>query len=391
MKKICAFFIILSLALPLCAQNAANAKPAVKNLPKIYLFESPYCGACTRLLRDFLPGMRKKYEDKITLVMVDTSKSTGLSMFLRICEIYKHSRPVTPSILAGNTLLSGNAEIQAKFEMAVNSLLSGKITGLGMYNWQDFASMSTLMFFFQKIGVWTVAVTGLVDGVNPCSFAVIAFFVSLLLFYGYGRREIFFVGLAYCSAIFAAYLLMGVGAFDRIYHYLPFEALKHVFSYLVSSFCLVIFILMVYDFIKSRRPDGVSGAILQLPKFLRKNLYQANGDNLIDKKTRTGLSLMGTSFLIGFLVALLEGACTSQLYFPAAAIISESAKIHIKALGYLALYNVMFILPLVFIFALLLWVSTAQACIDFLKKHIGPAKIVMAIFFLVVGAMIFFL
>ena len=251
--------------------------------------------------------------------------------------------------------------------------------------------MNTLMFFFKKIGFWTVVATGLVDGVNPCAFAVIAFFVSFLAVYGYRRREIFFIGTAYCLAVFLTYILLGMGLFEVIYRFSHFQTLKHIFYYVVSGFCFVLFALAVYDFVKFRRSGTAEAMVLQLPAFLKRNIHKVIGDNLRDKKDRSALSLMSAAFMIGILVAILEGACTGQLYLPAIALIAQSAQLRIQAFGYLLLYNVMFVVPLLFIFTLSLWGVSSQAFNDFLKKHVGSIKVAMAIVFLAMGIIILFL
>ena len=391
MKKVFIFFTILALISPVFAQNISGLPHTFKGPPEVYVFESPYCGACARLLQEFLPAIKKKYDKKISLVMIDTSQPSGLSMLLRICHIYNRPHPVTPSMLVGNVFLSGTPEIKSKLEPTINDLLSGKIKSLYSYGWQDFASMNTLMFFFKKIGVGTVVITGLVDGVNPCTFAAIAFFLSFLAIYGYRRREIFFVGIAYCTAVFLTYILMGMGFFERLYRFLPSQSLGRFFYYIVSGVCFFLFALAVYDFIKFRQSGTADATALQLPQFLKRNIHRTGGDNPLDKKERSVLSLVAISFFIGILVALLEGTCAGELYLPAAAFISQNVKMRIQAFGYLLVYNIMFILPLVFVFGLSLWGVTSQAFNDFLKKQIGSIKLFMALAFLVMGVIILFL
>jgi len=391
MKKVFVFFIGLTLVFPLFAQNSAGSKPAAKGLPEIYLFESPHCGACVRLMKEFLPGMTKKYDQKVTWVVVDTSKAAGLSMLLRISAIYKRPNPVTPSMLVGNVFLAGSADIKVRFEPTLNDLLSGKLKLSHAYNWQDFASMNTLMFFFNKVGVWSVAITGLVDGVDPCVFAVIAFFLSFLAAYGYRRREIFFVGTAYCAAVFLTYILMGIGVFGAIYNFSAIQTMKHLFYYVISGFCFVFFALTVYDFIKFRQSGTADDMVLRLPEFLKRDIHWAAGDDRCEKKDRSALGLMAVSFFIGILVALLAGACTGPFYFPAVALISQSFRVRLQAFGYLFLYNIMFIMPLLFIFGFLLWAASSQGFGNFIKKHIGSVKIAAALAFLAMGVISLFL
>ena len=50
--------------------------------------------------------------------------------------------------------------------------------------------------FFNQITVWAIIGAGLADGINPCAFAVIIFFISFLAVYKYNRKEIILVGSA---------------------------------------------------------------------------------------------------------------------------------------------------------------------------------------------------
>lgn len=49
---------------------------------------------------------------------------------------------------------------------------------------------------FRRWGAFTIAAAGLADGVNPCAFAVVVFFVSYLAYIGRKRREIMLVGVS---------------------------------------------------------------------------------------------------------------------------------------------------------------------------------------------------
>jgi len=382
MKRLIVLLSAAVLVLPVFGQEKAPVKEK-----EVYIFYSPHCGACAKMIREFLPGMQKEYEGKIVWHMIDASQKEGLSMLLRVCDLYK-AKPVYPSALIGNVFLAGSARIHKSMETAINDFLSGKHGGSVNYGWKDLATLNTLMLFFKKITLWTVVVTGLVDGVNPCAFAVIAFFVSFLAVYGYRKREIVMVGSAYCLAVFVTYILLGMGMFEVIYRSSGFFLLKKVFYYLMAGFCFLLFGLALYDYVKFRKTGETGDMALQLPKFLKKNINLVIGKNMRAGKDRGALSLMATSFFVGILVSLLEGACTGQLYLPAITMIAQSVKMRFQAFLYLLLYNVMFILPLIVIFVLSFWGVSSQKFNAFLKQHIGRIKIAMAIVFLLMGGLI---
>ena len=52
---------------------------------------------------------------------------------------------------------------------------------------------------------------GLLDGINPCAFATLVLFVTLLSCYRSSRKEIILTSLVFCGAIFTTYILLGLG------------------------------------------------------------------------------------------------------------------------------------------------------------------------------------
>ena len=108
---------------------------------------------------------------------------------------------VTPSVLVGNSFLVGKSNIEEGLEKAIEKAFE---EGVSMMNF----AKTDLLQVFKKISVVTVMGSGLIDGINPCAFAVIVFFVSFLAVYGYRKKEIFYVGLFYCLAVFFTYLFI---------------------------------------------------------------------------------------------------------------------------------------------------------------------------------------
>jgi cytochrome c biogenesis protein CcdA len=92
-----------------------------------------------------------------------------------------------------------------------------------------------------------------------------------------------------------------------------------------------------------------------------------------------------SALVAGFLVSLLEAVCTGQVYLPTISFVLKSTTLKFQALAYLLLYNIMFIAPLVVIFALALLGTSSQQFSDFLKKRLGVIKILMAVLFFALG------
>ncbi|MFQ6079528.1 MAG: cytochrome c biogenesis CcdA family protein, partial [Thermodesulfobacteriota bacterium] len=62
-----------------------------------------------------------------------------------------------------------------------------------------------------KILLSAVLVTGFLDGINPCAFAVLLFFIVFLFTMKKTRQSIAWMGITYITAIYLTYFLIGLG------------------------------------------------------------------------------------------------------------------------------------------------------------------------------------
>jgi cytochrome c biogenesis protein CcdA len=347
----------------------------------VTLFYSPHCKACVKLKKEFLPSVKEKYQNKIQWLELNIDNSQrNLALLFSVAARFE-KKAVTPSILVGDTFLTGVKEIENGFEKAIKVAMERKHSIL------PFPKIN-LMQIFKGISVFTIIGSGLIDGINPCAFAVIVFFVSFLAVYGYRKREVIYVGLSYCMAVFITYLLIGLGFFNFLYSLSKIYILIKSFYYLVAAFCFFLFGLAVADYFKFRKKRKPEDLILQLPAFLKKRINIVIGSRLREKRGRSIFSLIISSFIIGFLVSILEAVCTGQVYIPTIAFILKNTNLRFKALTYLVIYNLMFIFPLIVVFSLSLLGFTSQKFNAFLRKNLGRVKIVMAFLFLILGIFI---
>ncbi|MHC4593256.1 MAG: hypothetical protein ACYS8L_11280, partial [Planctomycetota bacterium] len=69
---------------------------------------------------------------------------------------------------------------------------------------------SELAETYEDLGVLVVVSAGLFDGLNPCAFTVIIFFLSYLAYIGKEKREIAAVGIVFTTAVFVTYFAIGL-------------------------------------------------------------------------------------------------------------------------------------------------------------------------------------
>lgn len=368
MKKIILFLLLLA---PLFVS-------AQEEKLKVYVFTSPTCGACHRLQRDFMPGFRARVENIVDLIEVDVKKDSLL--FMAFAENYGDEYYYTPAMAVGETYLTGYpGSVGTGALKAINRALeNGETTFLP-------ESLQTHGEMFSTFTLAAVVINGLVDGVNPCAFAVIIFFVSFLAVYGYNRREVIFIGASYCAAVFLAYLLLGLGVFNFLRALSGVQVVIHIFIWLTIAACLVFFALSVYDLIVYAKTKKSDAMLLQMPKSFKKSINKVTGFFLRKKDGEKGRSmpaLIGGAFAVGVLVSFIEGVCTGQVYLPTIVAILKENPSHTRAFLYLMLYNVFFIFPLLAVFALTLLGRTSEGFNKFFKKHLVLAKALLAIVFL---------
>ena len=372
MRKII-FFLLVLLILPISsfAQEKVTAT----------LFYSTHCKICHELREELLPEIEDKYKGSLEWQKFNTTEDAdSLSLLISVSKQFNLKQALVPSILVGDTLLVGENEIKDNLETAIRVALETKKSPLSFLK-------TDVIDFFKKFSVFTVIGNGLIDGINPCAFAVIVFFISFLGVYGYKRAEIIYVGVFYCLAVFITYLLIGLGFFNFFYSLEQVYFAIKAFYYFVAFFCFLMGMIAVYDYYRFKKTHRSQEAILQLPKFLRKRINIVIGSRMREKKGGI-LGLCISSFIVGFLVSLLEAVCTGQVYLPTIVFILKNTDLKLKAATYLFLYNFMFILPLIVIFLLSLAGVNSAKFNNFLKKNLGRIKILMALVFFCLGILI---
>ncbi|PIR94057.1 hypothetical protein COT97_03365 [Candidatus Falkowbacteria bacterium CG10_big_fil_rev_8_21_14_0_10_39_11] len=172
---------------------------------------------------------------------------------------------------------------------------------------------------------------GFVDGLNPCAFGVLFFFIAVLAALKRTKKNILLTGGVYIIGIFLAYLLIGFGLIKAI-NVIP----SHHFAAKVSVALLVLV-------------GSINLLNLLLPSF--KLGYKIPR---ISKSKIKEYLIQGTypaAFIGGFLVGLCTFPCSGGIYVGIIGLLSISTSYWL-GVGFLLLYNLMFVLPLVIILLL---------------------------------------
>jgi cytochrome c biogenesis protein CcdA len=334
---------------------------------------------------DLFPRLRKKFGDSVVWKEFDIGASPE-NMDLAIGMVFASRKTgiLTPSVVVNRTVLSGRSEIESGLEGAIEQALASPERPVRKHSEQDALKV------FRNMTVPVILLSGMVDGINPCAFAAIALFISLMYIYAYRKKDVIVISVSYCLAVFVTYFLVGLGLFSFIYSLDRIYSLTYFLRMTVASLCLIFAVLNIYDFFLYKKTGESNGLLLVLPDAFKKRISQVMGKHLRNNKKSGALPLAAGAFALGVAVSILEMACTGQVYLPTLVYIFKQTDHKIQALSYMLLYNLMFVLPLVTIIALYVAGVRSEAFGSFLKRNAGRIKIALAIIFATLGVGIIF-
>ncbi|MEA3459463.1 MAG: hypothetical protein U9R11_02110 [Chloroflexota bacterium] len=365
------------------SESAAEPSAPIKGGKPIHLayFHQAGCAECDRALYD-LTFLQSQYPQLVVdsfSIPEDAALSEWLGQHYGVLE---GKRLTAPAVFVGEDYLLGD-EVNPRNLQALVKKYASKGADRVWEDWEQEKAEVSIVERFRAFGVVTVIAAGLVDGVNPCAFATIIFFVSYLAVSGCKGKEILGVGSAFTLGVFLAYLLIGVG-FWKFLQAIEFLTILGRWVYLLTAvLCLFLAFFSVLDYLKARRGE-IGDMALNLPHGLRMRI------NRIIRPSRTAQAYIWTAFLTGLAVSIIELACTGQVYLPTLIFVMGVPSLRVRAFVYLLLYNLFFIFPLVVIFLLASYGTTSKELTHFLQVRAATIKLAMAGLFLVLAAWLFY-
>lgn len=173
-----------------------------------------------------------------------------------------------------------------------------------------------------------VAGAALIDSVNPCAFSLLLLTVAFLLSIGRLRSNVLGIGGAYIAGIFAVYLLIGLGLLQTLHLFNT----PH-FMGIVGAGLLVLLGLV-----------NLAGELL--PAFPVRLAIPHSAHRRMATLMERGS--MPTAFVLGGLVGVCEFPCSGGPYLMVLGLLNDQATFY-TGVGYLLLYNAIFVLPLAII------------------------------------------
>ena len=333
----------------------------------ITYFHKRGCQKCVRA-SEILKHLKTEYPQIVVEKRDAKADQQLLEAMGALYGVPEVKRLTTPAVFIGDAYLLDELD-EAQLEKIVGTYLAtGVASRLAEAQAKTGEAESEIVKRFNAFGTLAVAGAGLLDGINPCAFATIVFFISYLSLVGRSRKEMLVAGGAFAAAVFVTYLLLGVGL-------LKFLAFLNEFSFIAKCVYLVAAIgtftlafLSLYDAIKAKQ-GRVKEITLQLPKSLKQRIHK-----VIRERARTSSVIIG-ALVIGFAISALELVCTGQVYLPTITFVMGIEGMRANALAYLILYNMMFVTPLLVVFGFVYWGTTSMQLGGVLHRHLMSVKL----------------
>ena len=320
---------LILIASPISAQESLQCNDEHID---IHYFYSNGCAHCADVepLIEKISADNEKYPDVIAHYH-EIHNGDDHSLFEIACREFSIDIKGVPLVVIGDTHYQGSAEIIENLE---DKLADTKPKDynciLSCSNIEDITITDDKK---EKLELtWPLIIaSGLIDGINPCAFAVLIFLAATLMMVG-SRKKMIMTGTAYIVAVYVTYFIAGFGLLSIV----QYAGMTRIIFYLAAAIAIIFGLINIKDFFWYGK-----GITLQIP---------VNKKGIISEYAKK--ATIPSAVVLGFLVSLFELPCTGGVYFAIIGLLS-SKMTQIAAIPYLLVYNLAFIAPLIVILAII--------------------------------------
>ncbi len=354
-----------------------DASTASKGSICIVYFYGEGCSKCAEI-KPFIEQIEQKYKTQIHLTKFELYHNLeNYQLYNKYCSIQNipiEGRGI-PLVAIGNKFFMGTDQIRENLEPAIQEAIS---KGEDICPLPDDMSCHKIGYnatntnpvvpgLKDKVTMPVVLLAGLVDGINPCAFAVLIFLLTFLIEVSSTKKRMIKAGIFYIIAVYITYFLAGLGLLSAI----QITGATSIIIKVAAALAIIAGLINVKDYFWYGK-----GFSLQIPESkketIQKWVYKAN---------------IPAALVLGFLVAMFELPCTGGIYLAILAMLSSAAKA--TAIYYLLIYNLMFILPLVVILLAVTFGMKAEHIESWRQSKKNWMKLVMGLVLLALGLALF--
>ena len=372
-KKLSAGILLLAFIFALAAAPASADGNFSDSNKTVHVFYSTHCSACIRAMPVIEKAAAQFPKATVNYYNIDLSKE-NMTLFFDFSEHYNIPFPSYPVIYAGDTIvLEGFNAISTNIDEVFFSIENGLIPDINYEKrWQMAPAGPTpayngAEYSKSDLNLFLVLSAGLLDGVNPCAFAVLVFLLMALTAAGTKKRAAF-TGFSYIAGVYIIYILSGIGIMSVV----AVSGLSFQFSIIAGGVAVAVGLIGIMEgFLRNNSKS------LGIPESSKKFI-----SDKIKKASIPG------AFVLGIIVGVFELPCTGGIYLAVLGLLS-SEMTFFEGLPYLILYNIMFVMPLIIIVLLVFFGLSPASADKFREEHkiklkiaIGTALVLIGIFVL---------
>ncbi|MGC9456188.1 MAG: hypothetical protein ACP5DC_01575 [Halothiobacillaceae bacterium] len=334
------------------SDSVANADPGTEKTPTVVMdfYWTEHCPRC-RDARPFVAGLDAELDWLIVRSHnLSADPEAGRQYIAQAAALGETARAVPAFLFCGAMRVGydrpegAGAELRALLTRCHERMLAGEADPrLEPSLWRDHGSLSlpgigTVSLGDLSLPTLTVLVAGL-DAFNPCAFFVLLFLLSIVV-HTRSRARILLIGGSFVTVsalIYFMFLAAWLGLF------MTFGAMTWV-TRLAGLVAVGIAAIHVKDYFRFRQ-----GLTLSIPDSAKPGLFQRM--RRLTEHRQFGWVLAGT-LVLAVIVNLYELACTVGLPMVYTRILADHALSTAGYYGYLALYSLVYALPMLVIVGL---------------------------------------
>ena len=214
-----------------------------------------------------------------------------------------------------------------------------------------------------------VIITGLIDSVNPCAFAVILLLVAFLFTLRQSRARVWQLGLVYIAMIFVVYFAIGLGLLRAI----QFSTEPHFVARVGTWILILLGAVNLLEYFFPQFPIK-----LHMPDWAHHRTHQLIGQ-----------ASLPATMTAGFLVGLCTFPCSGGIYVSILTLLNAQTTAA-WGLAYLLLYNILFVFPLLLILIAIGNRTAAKAWAQWERDHSAHLRLWYGFIMVAVGLVLLF-
>jgi cytochrome c biogenesis protein CcdA len=330
-----------------------------------FYFYGDGCSHCEKV-KPLIADLQTRYPElNLTRLEVYNNPDNGQKL-LEMSRKYGVTNPGIPVVFIGNSTLLGDTEIEERFEYEIliekqRLAKCGDTAQPGNPDADPACPQESL-----QLSLPLVMFAAMVDSANPCGLSVLVFLLIPIAAAG-SRKRILLVGCTYIAAMFLFHLLVGIGLFSMF----SLSGFSRIFALIGGTVALILGMITIIDVFRNK-----DMFILSIPESKR---------GLLGNYIR--IASLPAAFVLGILAGILGFACTGGIYIGILSLMGTGMTV-LSGLTWLALYNVIYILPLLLLTILIAYGISAERADSLRTEYKRTLRMVIGVALVVLGAVI---